>query len=119
MQIAPAIMASFSDSKTRALMRVMLSEGLHTSEVSEAVFQGGSQKLLACMYRYLDGLMAQGTIQRIDLGAALHCFFMGPFAAPIINDYLLNIPDERAPDSQIMMDTAGMIFLHGRDYNEG
>ena len=67
---------------------------------------------------HLDGLMAQGTIKRIDLGAALRCF-MGPFAAHIINDYLLNIPDERAPDSQIMIDTAVMIFLHGLDYNEG
>lgn len=116
-QIAIAMVDILSEPTTNALFCLMLSEALHSSEVSHLVFRGGSQKILSVMYAYFDRLMSEGILRQVDVGAALRCF-VGPIAAYMLNDRMLRMPDEKSPARDVMIDTHISIFLKGLDYRK-
>lgn len=116
-RIATTILDIVSEPKTNALFRIMLSEAVRSSDVSDAIFKGGSQKIMGFMYRYFDHLMTQGVIERVDLGVVVRCF-IGPFAAYMLTDQLVKIPDDHSPQQEIMIEAAVMIFLKGLGYRQ-
>lgn len=110
--IAASMVEAMAQPQTTALLRLLLGEGLREPAVARVIYQGGPAHVLGFLYQYFARLMQDGRMRQADLGATVRTF-IGPLLAYVISSELLNFPDEKTPDAQVMVETAVSIFLAG------
>ncbi|MBV7335537.1 TetR/AcrR family transcriptional regulator [Chloroflexi bacterium TSY] len=109
---AAAVLDVTANPTTLALIRLVFGEALRQPEVAELMWEAGSSHMIGFLYRYFERLMERGVIRRIDLGCAVRSF-MGPLFAYIVTTRILELPDERAPTPEELVQTTVDVFLHG------
>jgi AcrR family transcriptional regulator len=95
-----------------AVLKVMLAEAIRRPAVAEVFNHAGPGRGFAFLSRYLARQMEQGTLRRMDPGAAARCF-AGPLLAYILTREVFRQPDSATLSAETMAATAVEIFLQG------
>jgi AcrR family transcriptional regulator len=117
-RFARAFTATADDRTAVAVLKIMLAEAMQHPEVAGVFNQIGPGRGFAVLVRYLAQQMEQGTLRRMDVGAAVRCF-AGPLIAYILTREFFPQPDARTLTGDTMVVTLVEIFLQGMQVQEG
>ncbi len=109
-----AFVQTFNNHSSVAMFKLMLGEAIQHPVVAEMFNKVGPGRGLAFLTRYIAHQMDQGTLRKMDPGAAARCF-VGPLLAYMITREVLVQPDSKTLSAQTMIDTAVDIFLSGME----
>jgi AcrR family transcriptional regulator len=97
-----------------AVLKVMLAEAIRRPAVAQVFNHAGPGRGFAFLSHYLAHQMDQGTLRRMDPGAAARCF-AGPLLAYILTREVFRQPDSATLAPETMAATAVEIFLRGME----
>jgi AcrR family transcriptional regulator len=97
-----------------AMMKLIIGEVTRRPALAEMLNAIGPRRAFALITRYLEQRMADGTLRRMDPGAAARCF-LGPLVIYILAREIFPQPDARTLDAETMVATAVEVFLRGME----
>jgi AcrR family transcriptional regulator len=111
---ARGLLRATDSPQTVALMRLIIGESIRRPGVAELLNRLGPGRGFAFMTAYLARQMEEGTLRRMEPGAAARCF-IGPLIAFVATRVIFPQPDTPLLSAERMADVAVEVFLRGME----